>query len=338
MTYHILYQFNEKYAPYAGVSITSVLVNNTELESLKIWILGEELSDDSISKFKQVIGEYNREVEFIDTTCLVAKMKELDMPTYRGSYAANMRLFLSEVLPEDVERILYLDADTVVDGELGELFRIDLEGKTLGMVMDSLGELHKEEIGLSKEDGYYNSGVILFDMKKWRANDLSNRIVYHVKNQRKNYPSPDQDLLNVVCRETICTLLPRYNFQPVHLAFNSKAYFRCYARTFYYSLDEIEESKKSPIIFHFFRFIGEFPWNADNVHPDNELFDKYLKSSVWNTYEKKRAEVSGAIKIEKLLYKCIPKTLFLRIFKICHRVFYKKANRLSEENIISKVM
>lgn len=337
MRYHILYQFNEKYVPYAGVSITSVLENNNDSD-ITIWILGEELTEHSIKKIQVAVEAYEQKVVFIDTSMLIARMKELDMPTYRGSYAANMRLFLPEVIPCEIEKILYLDADTIVDGSLAELFRTDFMNNSIAMVMDSIGELHKEEIGLDKAEGYYNSGVILFDMNRWRENKLTDKIVDHVKNVRNNYPSPDQDLLNVVCRNHILPLSPRYNFQPIHVAFESKTYFKCYAKTFYYSPDEVEESKKKPIIYHFFRFIGEFPWNADNVHPDSELFDRYCSMSLWRDYTKQKAELSFAIKIEKIMYKILPKGMFLRIFKICHRMFYKKANKLAMKNQISTAM
>ena len=66
------------------------------------------------------------------------------MPTYRGSYAANMRLFLDEVLDESVDKVLYLDADTIVNNQLDELIKIDLKGKTIGMVLDSLGAIPQE--------------------------------------------------------------------------------------------------------------------------------------------------------------------------------------------------
>lgn len=337
MTYHILYQFNEKYVPYAGVSITSVLENNNDLD-LMIWILGEELTEGSIKKIQGAVEAYGQKVTFIDTTMLIAKMKALDMPTYRGSYAANMRLFLPEVIPCDVDKILYLDADTIVDNSLYELFRMNFMSSSIAMVMDSLGELHKEEIGLNKENGYYNSGVILFDMNKWRENHLTQKIVDHVKNVRNNYPSPDQDLLNVVCRDTIATISPKYNFQPVHVAFDSKVYYKIYAKSFYYSKEEIDEAKENPIIYHFLRFIGEFPWNKNNVHPDAKLFDKYLAISCWKEYEKQEAKLSAFIKIERIMYKCVPQALFLRIFKICHRMFYKKANKMAVKNKISATM
>ena len=54
MRMDILYQFNEKYAPYAGASITSLFINNSQAEEIVVWILGEELSADSISRLERL--------------------------------------------------------------------------------------------------------------------------------------------------------------------------------------------------------------------------------------------------------------------------------------------
>lgn len=335
---NVLYQFNEKYAPYAGVSIFSVLCNNKSIEKICFYILGEELADTSRAKIEHMIVNAGREVVFIDTERLIRKMKELDMPAYRGSYAANMRLFLDEVLAEDVERVLYMDADTVVNDSLGELLNVDLQGKAIGMVLDSLGESHKRQIGLADSDDYYNSGVILFDMKRWKEEWYSKRIADHVTGRRSHYPAPDQDLLNVVCKGDILRLGAEYNFQPAHAAFSDKHYYSAMRPRKYYSRHELEMARKRIVIYHCFRFLGEFPWNQGNLHPHNEIFDEYLRKSPWADYEKKAAENSIIIKFEKVLYRLLPKVLFLPVFRMAHAMFMRKANRESLQNKTDKLM
>ena len=335
---NILYQFNEKYAPYAGVSIFSILCNNRKIKEIHFYILGEDLIDASKIKIEKMIEDAGREVDFIDTNQLIRKMKALDMPTYRGSYAANMRLFLDEVLAENVERVLYLDADTIVDSTLGELLNADLQGKAIGMVLDSLGESHKRQIGLAGDDDYYNSGVILFDMKRWKEEQYSKRIAEHVAKRRSHYPAPDQDLLNVVCKGDILRLGAEYNFQPAHAAFLDKQYYSIMRPRKYYSRNELVRARKRIVIYHCFRFLGEFPWNRGNLHPHNEIFDEYLRKSPWADYEKKAADNSIIIKIEKVLYKILPGALFLPIFRIAHTAFLHRANKESLQNKTDKLM
>lgn len=338
MRLNLLYQFNEKYAPYAGVSITSVLVNNLQAEEIRIYILGEDLTEESKRKLQNLAEKYQRNLMFLDSEKLILKMKALDMPTYRGSYAANMRLFLDEVLDEAVDRVLYLDADTVVNTGLDELFTLDMHGKTIGMVLDSLGESHKEQIGLSAEDEYFNSGVILFDMKKWRGNRYSERIVRHVIEKRSHYPAPDQDLLNVICKGDILCLNAEYNLQPVHAVFPDKQYMRIMHPQTYYSAENLIEARKKVTIYHCFRFLGEFPWHRNNVHPYNDVFDYYLRQSPWSDYQKVMEDTGVVLKVEKVLYRILPKSVFLFIFKLAHGLFLYKSNKDSLKNKVNKMM
>lgn len=338
MRLNLLYQFNEKYAPYAGVSITSVLMNNREIEEICIYILGEGLAEESEKRLENLAREYRRNLIFIDTDQLVDKMKALDMPTYRGSYAANMRLFLDEVLDSSVDKVLYLDADTVVDTSLEALLRMDMHGKSIGMVLDSLGESHKEQIGLSKKDEYFNSGVILFDLKRWREKRYSEKIAGHVAEERNNYPAPDQDLLNIVCKGDILRLDIKYNFQPVHTAFSDRQYYHIMKPVVYYSEEEIKRDRQQVSVFHCFRFLGEFPWNRGNLHPYNEVFDRYLLSSPWKEYQKEKAAIGLTIKIEKVLYRILPKCLFLPVFKVAHAMFLYQSNKDALNNKTNKLM
>ena len=338
MKLNLLYQFNEKYAPYAGISIFSLLINNQDMEEICFYILGEGLSEEAKGKIENLVLQYHREIVFVETDVLIAKMKKLDLPTYRGSYAANMRMFVDEVIDESVDRILYLDSDTVIDGSLSELAGADLHGKTIGMVLDSLGGFHKYQIGLSEQDDYFNSGVILFDLRRWREKEYSKKIVSHVMNQRNNYPSPDQDLLNVICHGDIARLDMKYNFQPIHTAFSGKQYMRVMRPDVYYSLEQIEWAKEHTVIFHCFRFLGEFPWHRNNLHPFDQVFERYLRKSPWKDYEKKEAEAGMIIRIEKVLYRVLPASVFLPVFKIAHALFIYRANRDALKNKTHKLM
>lgn len=337
---NVLYQFNDKYAPYAGISITSLFENNIS-EDITVWVLGEEIQEDNKAKLLKTAENYRQKIIFIDDdqiNRLINKMRKWDMPTYRGSYAANMRLFLPEVLPDSVARVLYLDADTIVQGNIASLYEMNFDGKAIAMVQDSLGERHKSDLGFSKVDKYYNSGVILFDMNVWKKLRLTERIIDHIKNERAQYPSPDQDLINVVCHRYIKCIGAEYNFQPIHSAYTDIQYFRYYGKTAYYSEEDISIARNNIIILHCFRFIGEFPWDADNVHPFSEIFDEFSKLSLWCDYVKKNANNGLLMKVEKILYKILPRGTFLFIFSLSHNLFYKRANEMSVRKRISRIM
>lgn len=327
---NIIYQFNEHYAPYAGVSMTSLFENNRKAEEINIYILGEDLSQESKSKFKELGKVYGRNIVLKDTETIIYQMKEWGIPSYRGSYAANLRLFLPFVLEEDLERLLYLDADTIVAGDIQEFVQSDLHGCAIGMVKDSFGDEYKWKIGLHQLDSYYNSGVVLYDYRAWKENDFSRKIIDHILEGNTRYASPDQDLLNVTCKGKIHTLSLRYNLQPAHLVYSAKTYLKCYGVKGYYSKEEIEESVRQPVIYHFFRFLGEFPWDKNNMHPDRKIFDYYLEISLWKDYKKEKSSANLFMKTEKIMYLIFPKAVFLRIFKYMHSLYLNKSMEISD--------
>ena len=197
---NILYQFNEKYVPYAGVSITSLLENNKDADYITIYLLGEAISTESRKKLLQQIEIYGRKGVFIDAVELIEEIKDVGLDQYRGSYAANIRMFVNNFIPKTIDRLLYLDCDTIITDSLTDLFNIDMKDKPVAMVLDSMCMNHKQAIGFLKNDLYFNSGVILFDLKEWRKRQCQERIMDHVKNIRSHYMAPDQDILNIVLK------------------------------------------------------------------------------------------------------------------------------------------
>ena len=116
---NVLYQFNELYAPFAGASIVSLFENNGEQE-ITVYILGEELSNDSVEKFNEIGRTNNKNIVIKDTKDIIEKMKSWGIPPCRWSYAANLRLFLPYLLEDSVSRVLYLDADTIINNSIND--------------------------------------------------------------------------------------------------------------------------------------------------------------------------------------------------------------------------
>lgn len=322
MIMRVLYQFNENYAPFAGVSITSLFENNKK-HKIVVYILGENISKSSCDKLLKLAHEYNNEMVFKDTSIIIEMMKKNNFPSYRGSYAANLRLFLTYFLEDDVEKVLYLDADTIIDDSIEDLYEIDMGNAPVAMALDSLGYRHKLEIGMRKSDLYYNSGVILFNLKNWRKRKLTESIERYIKDNNVNFPSPDQDLINIVCKDMILCLPPKYNMQPVHLVFSIDEYFFSYPMEFYYTKEDLLNSLNEVKIYHFFRFLGEFPWDKSNCHPDRELYEKYMQNSLWNDYKVRGKKKTIVNFVEKRLYLRLPRGVFLWIFSKIHNFYIK---------------
>lgn len=337
--FNVLYQFNDKYAPYAGVSLTSLLENNKDMENLTIYILPERISSESEEMFRRLAKNYNRKIIFIDTVQLIDQMKNIGINEYRGSYATNMKMFAPLYVDKTVERLLYIDSDTVICGSISELVDIDMQDKPIAMILDSLGARHKHQVGHGKEDPYFNGGVILFDVNKWKERRCTERIINHAQNVRAQYMAPDQDLLNVVLKGEIYKLNIEYNLQPIHFAYDFNLYFRWFGQPNYYSAGEVQRAIDNPIILHTFRFLGQFPWHKETLHPQTVYFDYYLEKSLWCNYVKETTDKNSLIfRIERWLYRYLPKVIFIVIFKMYYEFFLWKSDRDSLNNINNKNM
>lgn len=326
---NILYQSDDNYAVYMGVSICSLLENNKATDNIYIYIIDDGISEDNKLKIRNMTEKYKRRVSFISGESVLQDKEITDVFSYVGmrkNSHSYLKMFFEKLIPDVSGRLIYIDCDTAVDGDISQLEHFDMCHKTIGMVMDSLVIDSKKSVGLNKEDRYYNSGVILIDIDKWRERDCSKRIMEHIKNVR-TYGTVDQDVLNMELKNEIVTLPIKYNLQPIHLIYPYKLYSKVYKHCEkYYGQNEIENAVKQPAIVHYLRYIGESPWNADNVHPGTVYFDKYLAISPWADYTKKRAKRGMIFKIEKFLYRVLPQSIFIRIFYIVHERMIIKSN------------
>lgn len=327
---NVLYQFNEAYVTFAGVSMTSLYENNKDIEELDTYILAENISEESKNDLIANAKKYERKLIFFETQQLVDYMKQVGIPSYRNSYATNMKMFIPQFLNEEIERLIYIDSDTIIMQSIRGFYEMDMQGKPIAMGLDSLGGRHKLYIGFSEADDYYNAGIILYDMKQWREQGCTEQIMDHVKNVRSHYMSPDQDLINVVLKNNICRFDLRYNLQPHHMVYSVKQMSIFFPQKNYYDSLQVEDAVKNPVIFHTFRFLGEFPWHLNSLHPATKLFDQYLRLSYWKGYAKIVSEQNSTVfKAERLLYKILPKTVFLLFFKMSYERFIAKASRAS---------
>ena len=326
-TLDILYAFDEKYAPFAGVSLFSLLESNRETEGLRVVLAVDRVSEENRRRFEETARDFGREVVFADVGALLPRIEAAGVPDYRGSLAANARLFWPDLLPNAAKRMLYLDCDTLVCASLAPLISFDLAGKTAGAVRDALTGRYKSLLDFPATEPYFNSGVLLIDTAHWRERQVSERIAAHAATVRADYPFPDQDLLNLVLRGNIAVLPPAYNFQPQHRAFSDKAYFSAYPREGYYETRELEDARRAPVILHAYRMIGDYPWNKGRIHPDAALWESIHARSPWRDGKPEPAKNGPVFAAERMLYRLLPKGAFLRLFAREHEKNARKRYR-----------
>jgi lipopolysaccharide biosynthesis glycosyltransferase len=182
----------------AAVTETRFFIFSDELDNADLALLQQTLSSVGI--------KFTLELRRVDAKLFAG------FPPLNGSCAAYYRLVVPQAL--DVERFLYLDADTLCDVDLSELNTLDLHGAPAALVPEAplagaIDRFVAEQLGNSATEPYYNSGVILVDVPVWRRQRITERAMEYIVAQRP--PFHDQSALNVVLRGNAVTLDERFN-------------------------------------------------------------------------------------------------------------------------------
>lgn len=191
---NLLFTLNKNYLPQLIVLLKSIQINNPN-EELKIYIISKDLSDEDI----KII--YNK----VKNDKMVINLMGFDETLLKGSPTSKRypleiyyRLFASQVLPKEVDRILYLDPDIVVIKSLKELYNMDFEGNYFIGATHVRGLLRKfNEIRVSapKNAPYINTGVMLMNISKLREEQDINAVYEYINKHKHKFTLPDQDVL-----------------------------------------------------------------------------------------------------------------------------------------------
>ncbi|WP_406857048.1 glycosyltransferase family 8 protein [Alsobacter sp. KACC 23698] len=123
------------------------------------------------------------------------------------------RLIFDRFLDPAIERVLYIDADVVVCGDLRPLWSTDLGGAVLAASRDPFRQ-DPEQIGFAEDEPYFNSGMLLIDRARWRQEGAEYAILDLLAARGRELPWMDQDALNMVLRGKVRFVGMEWNYQP----------------------------------------------------------------------------------------------------------------------------
>ena len=267
---------SDNYTMPCGVTICSVCENNREAP-ISFYILTDNLfSGEHRQQLQDLISKYNHKtLVFINVKDeQIDLFLRLENPWWTRHVF--YRLLSAQLLPESVSVALYLDCDIIVRHPLDELWKTDLTGKSVGCVTDGMEGLIEfyNRLEYESEKGYFNSGVLLMNLQYWRENNISEIFSEYIRSHYNQLKHPDQDVLNVIFKDSKLRLPLTYNFQSVFLY---KKQFITLDYTKYGK--EIEQTSKDPIILH---LSGVRPWiSGRNKHPYEKEFFKYRDLTIW---------------------------------------------------------
>lgn len=186
---------NKKYLPRAAVMLKSLSMAVTE--KITVYMFASSLSAEDTDNFAAKMKKFGIDVLRVD----VKDKAFSDMPVKKFSVEMYYRLVAQFMLPDDVERILWLDADIVIINDISEFYHRDFDDKFMVVCRDMLCGSDKisdikKRVGISDGAEYFNSGVLLLNLQKLRAETTMEHIIEVCDEKKDLVEYPDQDILN----------------------------------------------------------------------------------------------------------------------------------------------
>lgn len=276
---------DSKYIMPTGVMLTSLFESNRG-EIVNVHLLHDKASVGLLEPLKLIAAKYQQAIHFylIDNDFFRNFPIGLDyqLDHVGSSLATYYRLYLTEILPADIDHVIYLDGDTLVVDKLLDLWKTDLTGYALGAVPDSYNNKveHYNRLRYPQAKGYFNAGVLLINLAYWREHHVLAQFLDYVKSHPERLKCHDQDVLNYLFKDAKLNLPLRYNVL-------NEYWFDVHYSLLSWEYDEqIQEAQEHPAIVHF-TCIPK-PWYSNCKHPLKKEFDKYKAMGPWHDVRQKR--------------------------------------------------
>lgn len=271
MKFNVVINTDDKYLQHAMAMLCSLFENNKK-HDIDVHVLMKALSDKSQAYINDLSKHYGNDVFFynVDEEILEGVQFRKKRPL---SMAAYYRLLLSSILPDHVDKVLYLDCDMIVMRDIQEIFMIELDGYALAATLDDFpySQQHRLQLHMEVGERTFCSGIMLVNLDYWRKNNVEPYLLEYAKRHREVVYLHDQDVLNYYFKKKWFLLPPKWNHRVGNL--------RAINTPIYKKFDRIDYAV-SPMIYHYAAFKIK-PWY--NVPtPEKGLYIRYLKLSGFN--------------------------------------------------------
>lgn len=210
MDINICFATDNNYIRPLCSAIVSILKNIKRETRLHIFILEQDVSDENKNKILSLKHIKDCDISFVNITDSVFD----NFPAFQCNYVtktAYFRFLIADLL-KNVNNILYLDCDIIVLSGIEELFMQDITDFYIGAVED-IAFYFDILCPIKSFDTYVNSGVLLLNLKKWRQENISQKLFEAVEKYGDSLYYHDQTAINLACKDKIKLLEFHYNVQ-----------------------------------------------------------------------------------------------------------------------------
>jgi len=302
-TKNIVLASDNNYAQHLGVTIASLLTNNKD-DNFRIFVFGSDISDANKTKIQQIINSHkNTSIEYIKFDPKIFE----DMNIGRLSIATYFRLLMP--LHIDVDKLLYLDVDIIINQSIDELYNTELDDFYVAAVEDAWqNKSYCMKLGMDTQANYFNAGVLLVNLKKWKDEQLFDKFIAYQKNSSFELEAHDQDIFNAIFNGNWKRLPLKYNQYEKNPDLDYKILKN------FFTNEEIKEAQEEPVVIHYIG--GRKPWHYRNEHIKKSLYWKYLKLTPFKNYVPNDKTIRNIISKNTPQIIRNPKRYFKSLFKI----------------------
>ncbi len=251
---------NEAFVPHLATLFLSLLTTKQTNTTFHFYVIDDDISLRSKFLLNRTVGEFNARISYvtIDPTDFSGAVESDRIPQ-----TAYYRISIPNLLKEN-KRAIYMDCDMITLEDIEALWEADLGEQLLGAVEDAGFHDRLEKMGIESEtDLYFNSGLMVMDLEKWREEKITEKVLGFIENNPGKLTFHDQDALNAILHDRWLELDPRWNAQ-TYMMLQEKEHPTIQGQARW------DEATKKPAVIHFCGHAK--PWNADSNHPFKENY------------------------------------------------------------------
>lgn len=285
----LVFAVDDNYAPFMGVTLKSILDNCSKDFFYKFYVLNTGISQEN----KKRLSVFETEISSIEYINVEKSLSKISGLLHLRDYYTNTtyyRFFIPSLLPE-YDKVLYLDSDLIVLGDISELYNVELGDKYIGAIPEEVmalvkvfGEYVEQGLGIKKEN-YFNAGVALLNTKAFREIDVLDKFVKLISKFAFKV-TQDQDYLNVICKDKVKYIDLGWNKCPLkNPNFDDKdlklIHFKLYYKPWLYKEVQYDEYfwKYAKLT----NYIDDILYLRDNYNEDNIVKDLFAYKRLMKT-------------------------------------------------------
>jgi lipopolysaccharide biosynthesis glycosyltransferase len=282
---------DEHYIIHLAALLRSIEANHNTPEKIAVYVISDGVKPRSKRKTQDCIDPNKTSLTWVATADAIPA--GIALPLDRTSYPLTiyLRLFIQHIVPADTQKVVFMDVDMIMLEDVSKLYYQDLGTNIIAAVQDPRlltfdnnwgGILNYQALGFAPDTLYFNTGLIIFDIPKWKAGNFTQKVIECINQNLEFANYPDQYGFNVVLANQWLKLDTRWNYfasgdipHPYIIHFISR-------KPFYKSYNYNPTYQKL-----FYSYLKQTPWRG--TRPIGEL-NRYIKK-LTNVYTKIKSKV-----------------------------------------------